>query len=93
MDAKRRASVPVRRNTKPNTDNYAIEGRVADVMQHTAAHAKMSPGQLALGPSMPLVRAQGKGKAKATRRNDGLETIMEHNDAGDDPYVLKQKVL
>ena len=80
MDAKRSASVPARRNKKPKKNNDAIEGHVADVMHQIAANAKMSPGQLALGPPMPLARARGKGKAKADSRNDGLETIMECND-------------
>ena len=50
----------------------------------------MFPGQAALAPPIPLVRARGKGKAKAKRKNDGLATIMEYNDVGDDPYVMRR---
>ncbi len=94
MDAKRSTSAPARRNAKPEGNRDAIEGHVADVMLQIAANQETSPGPFALGKPMCLVRARGKGKAKAkpTRRNGGMETIMEYNDVGDDPYVMKQKV-
>ncbi len=31
------------------------------------------------------MKAKGKAKTKPTRRNGGLETIMEYNDVGGDP--------
>ena len=61
-----------------------------DDMQQIAARTKMFPGQAALAPPIPLVRARGKGKAKAKRRNDGLATVVEYNDVGDDPYVMRR---
>ena len=59
-------------------------------MQQIAARTKMFPGQQALATPIPLVRARGKGKAQAKRKNDGLATIMEYNDVGDDPYVMRR---
>ena len=59
-------------------------------MRQIAARTKIFPGQAVLAPPIPLLRARGKGKAKAKRKNDGLATIMEYNDVGDDPYVMRR---
>ena len=61
-----------------------------DPMQQIAARTKMFPGQQALATPIPLVRARGKGKAKAKRKNDGLASIVEYNDVGDDPYAMRR---
>jgi len=86
MDEKRSASAPAR-NKRRKKDNAAV-----DVLKQIAEMSKLGPGQQALAPPVPLVRPRGKGKAKAKRNNGGLATIMEYNDIGDDPYVMRPKV-
>ena len=61
-----------------------------DDMQQIAARTKTFARQAALAPPIPLGRARGKGKAKAKRKNDGAATIVEYNDVGDDPYVMRR---
>jgi hypothetical protein len=80
-DKIRHASASVKSNRRKKEE---------DDMQQIAARTKMFPGQAALAPPIPLVRARGKGKAKAKRKSDGLATIMEYNDVGDDPYVMRR---
>ncbi len=80
------------RNQQKNKD--AIEGHVANETQQIAANAKKSPGHLALGPPMPLVRARGKGKTKENQQEGTVawKPSMKYKDVGDDPYVMKQKL-
>jgi hypothetical protein len=80
---------------KSKRDNDPTEG---DVMKKVEEYAKQTPGQRAVSADKPDPKpkrirrvAVGKGSAKP-RRNGGLETIMEYNDVGDDPYVMRQKV-
>jgi hypothetical protein len=88
MDEKRSASVPARNKRRKKVQDNAE--KAADVIRQIAETAKLGPGQQALARPMPLVRARGKGKAKAKRKNEGLATIMEYNDVGDDPYVMRR---
>jgi hypothetical protein len=81
---------------KSKRDNDPTEG---DVMKKVEEYAKQTPGQRAVSADKPdpkpkRTRKVGdkKGAAKPKRRNGGLETIMEYNDVGDDPYVMRQQV-
>jgi len=82
---------PFPRNKKPRTTRNK-KVKEDDVLKQIADMSKLGPGQQALAPPVPLVRPRGKGKAKAKRNNGGLATIMEYNDIGDDPYVMRPKV-
>jgi hypothetical protein len=81
---------------KSKRDNDPTEN---DVMKKIEEYAKQTPGQRAVSADKPdpkpkRTRKVGdkKGAAKPKRRNGGLETIMEYNDVGDDPYVMRQQV-
>ena len=88
MDEKRSASVPARNKTRKKGQDHAE--KAADIIRQIAETAKLGPGHQALVRPMPLVSIRGRGKAKAKRKNDGLATIMEYNDVGDDPYVVRR---
>ena len=88
MDERRSASVPDRNKRRKKVQDNAE--KAADIIKHIAETAKLGPGHQALVRSMPLVSVRGRGKAKAKRKNEGLATIMEYNDVGDDHYVMRR---
>jgi hypothetical protein len=84
-------SVPgPRRNRAKKNLNPLTQQQIIEEIQKAS---KMTPGERALTPQAPLVTARGKAKAKGRKKkNGGLEPIMEFNDVGDDPYVIRNPV-